>query len=178
MKFNSYITEQESKANIAAMLFMMEDNLNEENLEEGLKDFMHKMGLHTSKSKGLIDYFIGFTKNAGKLIIAAMKDDKAEVKRIADLLTREEVLDFLLKLDTVTMHLVTGPIHMIDAVTGWHIGAAVKQATQKAGAVLSDIWKYIGELKIKISSTFDKTKTKILLRNLHKLEDSLPKETK
>jgi len=153
----------------------MESNLNEDLLEEGLKDFLHKMGIHASKTNGLIDYFIGFTKNTGKLVLAAINNDRAEVKRIAGLLDRATVIDFLLKLDQVTLHLVTGPIHMIDAITGWHIGAAIEATAKKAGTIISDIWKYIKEIKAKIEGNFDKTKAKILLRNLNKLETSLPK---
>ena len=68
-------------------------------------------------------------KHIGKVIWYAMKaavgneEDKQKLIRIIKetKISSSQLIDFLLKLDMLTLHAITGPIHMIDAVTGWHL---------------------------------------------------------
>jgi DNA recombination-dependent growth factor C len=43
------------------------------------------------------------------------------------------------------MHFITGPIHMIDALTGWHVGANIKKDTED---VITRVKKAIGHLSV------------------------------
>jgi len=175
MYFKNYIIQENIKSQVASIAYIMsQDNLNEEVLDEGLKDFLGKIGLQAHKGKGIIDYLGMFTKLAGKMILAAIKDDKETVKKLAQEITKEQVLDFLLKLDQATLHLITGPIHFIDAVTGWHIGPALGHAAEKAGDILAQIWKAIKEIKDKIVLVFDQDKQKKLIKQLNYLENAIP----
>ena len=90
------------------------------------------MGLHVKKGKGLIQYFAAFTKGAGAMILAMLKGDTDKVKAISKTVKKQDIIHFLLQLDQATLHLVTGPIHMIDAITGWHIGADLGALTKKS----------------------------------------------
>ena len=53
------------------------------------------------------------------------------------------MLDFLLKLDMATLHVLTGPLHTIDAITGWHLWANVKdkadQGLKKAKEAIDNL---------------------------------------
>ena len=135
------------------------------NMNEGFDDIkaksaklIHKLGLHTNQQKGIIQYLTSFGSVAGKLMLAAIKGDTESVKKIIDTtkVTKEDFLDFLLRLDAVTMHFVTGPIHMIDAITGWHIWANIKDKTQTIETKISQTLKYLDDLKNSVSADIKK----------------------
>ena len=186
--FKSYIIEtqkEQVQTSVLSYLFLMEnieqisqvDNLNESDiisLEEGFGDFLAKLGLKAHKGKGLIDYAKQFAKGAGKLIIAATQGDKKKVKEIANSIEKEDVINFIMQLDQATLHIITGPLHFIDAVTGWHIGANLKHAGTKVKDILKQIWEYLTALKSKIPQIFDTEKEQKLLGHLQDIENSLP----
>jgi len=128
MRFKEYLKETtETQVKILTLLYLAEndslvesydiENLSEmqkELLTESIKSWLEKVGLSIEKGSGLIDYVTQFSIGVGKIILAAIKGDKDEVKKIAKKVTKEKVLDFLLKLDLITLHIVTEPIHIID----------------------------------------------------------------
>ena len=183
--FKKYLKEQETtqllEQNIMLLVYTMElpkvsSGINEALLTEGsINDFLSKFGLKFHKEgPGLIDYIKDFVKGTGKIFVAALKGDKAEVKRIMQSVTKEQIIDFLLKLDTVTLHILTGPIHMVDAITGWDLWADIEKVSKKAGNLVQDIWKVIKELKDKIHKALDDARKKSVLGCLGKIEDMIP----
>lgn len=154
---------------IETVVFMEEFN----QLDEGISDFkdrikgiLPKLGIHAHKTgPGLIQILGKAGSTMTKFFWYAMKaatgdeEAKAKVKELANKeIHKEDVLDFLLRLDTVSMHLVSGPIHMIDALTGWHIGAHTNKVKdgitikiKKAIEYLEDVAKTaVGRIKQKI----------------------------
>lgn len=82
--------------------------------------------------------FAQLTMKAGANIVKliwyaakAVKGDaeaKAKVKELASTeIKKEDVLDYLLKLDALSLHMISGPIHMLDALTGWDIMVKMKK---------------------------------------------------
>ncbi len=157
------------KTEIATLLFIVENESrldemlleSEEKLEEALSDFLGKFGLKIHKGDGIIDYLMKFSKGAGKLLVSAIKGDKEQVKKIASSLDKGQVIDFLLKLDMATMHLVTGPIHFIDAVTGWDLSANLKKVAKEAGNVFDKIKTLFKDLKDTAKKVFTQNPEKI-----------------
>jgi len=150
---------------------LVESYLNEANVNDYLKKFglkFHKEG------PGLIDYIKDFVKGTGKIFVAALKGDEKEVKRIAQQVTKEKVLDFLLKLDAVTLHVITGPIHIVDALTGWDLWANVERGVEDAQSLVVDIWKAIRDLKDKLQRALDDRRKKSVLSCLNKIEGMVP----
>ena len=96
------------------------------------------LGLQVHGSnKGLIQIMLSAGKDITLLFWYAMKamkgdkEAKAKAEEIAKKeVKKEDVIDFLLKLDTLSMHLLTGPIHMIDALTGWHIAPRIQKKSK------------------------------------------------
>lgn len=106
-------------------------------IKSTLFGFLKKGGVHAAKeNRGLIEILARAGKHIGLTFFHAIKASRGneESKLILknDLLKKKvkksDVIDVLLKLDTLTMHLFTGPIHIIDALTGWHIAADVVHA--------------------------------------------------
>jgi len=138
MRFDDYLSEDKQLDKLLEVAMFMEefDYMNEGigDFVKKVKGFLPKLGLHASKSgPGLIHML----KNAGttmaKFFWHAMKaatgnkESADMVKQLANKeIKKEDVINFLLKLDTMTLHLVTGPIHAIEAATGWHIGVHIK----------------------------------------------------
>ena len=131
----------------------------EEGIEQTINKYLQKAGVKVHTRKGLIQYLISAGKGLGKLFLAALKGDKEEVKKIAKSVKKEDVIDFLLKLDTVTYHLLTGPIHMIDAVTGWHIWAAIEDKI-KNSTFLDKLKQALQKAKELVKTAFSKEKAK------------------
>ena len=180
--FKQYLNEKTIiEQDLMLMVYSMEqyDLMNEgqERLDEmSINDFLGKFGLKFHKEgPGLIDYVKDFAKGIGKIFTAAVKGDKAEVKRIATSITKEQVMDFLLKLDQATLHIITGPIHFVDAITGWDLWADIEKITKKGKDLLSDIWKALTELKNKVKKAFDPQRLTSLLAQITALEDMIPK---
>jgi len=149
-----------------------ESELSDELLESKFHNIVKKTGLHLSKNKGLIDYFISAGKGIGMMIAAAIQGDSVKIKEIAKTVKKEDLIDVLLKLDQATMHFVTGPIHLIDAITGWHIGAAVGKATE---TTITQITKAVKTAKEIISDKVQNTKLKNkMLSNIVRLEKLIP----
>ena len=173
------ITTYSIEESIAAITIasMFDGSLYEaEALDEAAGGILQKLGLEAHKTKGLIGYIKSFTTGIGKIVIAALKGDKEKVKEIASTVKKEDVIDFLLKLDMATLHLVSGPIHTIDAITGWHLWAAVKSVAAKAGSVYDEIKKAIDVIKQKITTLIDKPKREQMLKPISDLELALGDE--
>lgn len=185
IKYSEYMElTNEMEDRISLLMFLSENSqtINESNLSrmserqvaEGVNDWLNKVGMKLHKGDGIIDYLRGFTKGAGKLIMAAIKKDKEEVKRIAGTLDKAKVVDFLLKLDMATMHIVTGPIRFIDAVTGWDLMANLKHVAVKAVDMLKIFYDAINKVKSSINHVLSGDKQKSMLKIADNLAYNMP----
>ena len=94
-------------------------SLNESSLKNALQNVIDKSGLKIHKTDGLLDYFVSFATGAGKMILAAIRNDKEEIKKLSKEFDKAKMIDFLFKMDMVTLHIVTGPLHIIYAYRDW-----------------------------------------------------------
>ncbi len=170
MRLSNYLNENKTDIDniIEIAIFMEEYN----QLDEGIGDYtkrlkglLAKAGLHASQGgPGLIQMLAKAGTTMTQFFWYAMKaatgdeEAKKKVKELANKEVKKETLmDFLLKLDQVTLHMLTGPIHAIEAITGWHIGVYYKvasKATEKIRTAIShleDVAKTVtGKIKQKI----------------------------
>lgn len=180
-KFQDYLKGRELEESIKQILVLQEMTLTESELlfgdvlNEGVFDkVLKKTGLHVERNKGLIQYLGRAGKNIGKLVIAAIRRDTATVKTIMQSVKKEDLLDFVLKLDQATLHLITGPIHFIEAVTGIHIWAHVKAKAEAAGHVLDAIKSALQRVRdglVKVVT--DTSRQKKLLKRVGQIEKGL-----
>lgn len=165
--------------NLHLFLYVMENDYEhtEQELTEGVNDWLEKAGLKLHKGKGLVNYLADFTKGAGKLIMAAVKGNKQEVKKLSSSIDKAEVIDFLLKLDMATFHIVMGPIHFIDAVTGWDLKANLKQHVSKAKDYLAAFKEAIKKVKESITKIATGHKKQRLIQHVDFLDKSVADAT-
>ena len=88
------------------------------------------------------------------------RDARGEVKELLKKkVTKEELIDFFFKLDTLTLSILTGPINIIDALMGWNI---IKTLKDKGVTPDQRIKDAITGLSRSIETLPDKLKRKIL----------------
>ena len=150
-----------------------ESTINEtaENIVEGLNDKLNKLGLKIHKGSGILDYIKSFATGVGKVFLALIKGDTVKAKEILKTLKKEDVLDFIYKLDLGTLHLFTGPLHMIDAWTGWDLSANIKTHMAKAQSLAQVFKDAVIKLKDTIVNGFSGKQQKNLMKHAQALEN-------
>jgi hypothetical protein len=172
MRLENYINENHDLAIIIEMAMLVDDDMslneafNVSDLKSMGKGLMKKLGMHGHKTgDGLIQVALKSGKVMAEFVYHALRgaagneDSKARVQELARKeITKEQFMDFLLKLDMATLHLVSGPLHAIDAWTGWHIWAHIKSGTETA---LMKAKKAISDLATAAKSANDTVKVQI-----------------
>ena len=145
LKEHIYKTEQkEAVASLLEFIVFMEEGedliLSEargESVKAGLGKIAGKLGVSAHGRKNLLKLIASVGKNTGLALVYAvrshMKHPGAKEKLEGILKTaniKSELTDLILRLDALTLHLLTGPIHIIDAITGWHLGADIQDKTK------------------------------------------------
>ncbi len=147
-----------------------------------MNSLMKSSGLTTHKSgEGLITTALKSGKIMAEFIWHTLKaaggneKSKERVKEIANTkISKEDFMDFLMKLDMATLHLIMGPIHMIEALTGWHIKASIKTKVDTATTKAKDAIKNLIDLA-KTANDTTRKKMKSLISGVAKIfgvEDS------
>jgi len=180
MTFKDYnankISQIQIQEKISALLFLSEidtSTMNESDITESFSDWMNKFGLKIHKSKGVIDYIKQFSSVAGRMLLAAIKGDGEKVKKIALELSREDFVDFLLKLDLITLHIISGPVHFIDGLTGWNISANLKHVATTSKEYLKLIYDGIENVKHGVKNLFSRGKQKKLMKRIQHIEQGI-----
>lgn len=178
MRFDNYLKNNDAISLIEIGMFFDDNMLNEGQWTDKLKGALKSVGFKAHKSgPGLIQIISSAGKHIAKLMwysFKAAKGDEEAKKMVKEIAKKEiqkgELVDFLLKLDTLTLHLLTGPLHMIEALTGWHIWSDIKKSTKDlkkraedaleqlknistglAGKAKDALLNYIGKIKSLIS---------------------------
>ena len=150
MKFKEYMKHDQDVQTMLEWAIFIEDYSDSDKLDEGVVDsiksikskmapLLKKAGIHVSQGDGLIQYFWKTNKNIARLIYHGFRafhyndeESKKRIKEIMKSVKKEDLMDVLLKLDQVTLHMLTGPLHVIDALTGTHIMPDLNRKTLPA----------------------------------------------
>lgn len=149
--------------------------LDEAQLMDKITSGLSKLGFKTHKGKGLIHYLAAAGKAMGSLFWALIRGDKNKIKEITSKeIKRQDVLDFLYKLDLATLHVVTGPLHLLDAITGWEIvpamGNKLAGVSKKVVQTFKDAFQFI---KDKATSVLDQSVMKPFIKKVSDAEQLL-----
>ncbi len=155
-------------------LILLEQMDPNEPLNEGVNDILGRFGLELEKkSPGVIEYTLKFSKGIGKLIWFAIKKDKKGIEKLAKEYNKEMFLDFLMKLDLVTMHFITGPLHFIDGITGWELGVKINDLSTSADKLISKMKNALEKVKQEIAAYFSPTLQPLVLGKVSDIEKLL-----
>jgi len=184
IKFKDYLKEENAsemmEARIAGLVYMLEnvDMMNEssesdEELLEGVKEYLKKAGFKAERTKGLIDYFKSIGTGVGGIFMALIKGDTGKAKEILKTVSKADVIDFLMKLDLGTLHLFMGTVHTIEAWTGWELEAAIQKHVQGAKDIYQTIKIALGKVKDNIVKVLEPKQHKSALSNIQRLEKQI-----
>ena len=175
MKLSNVFDDDRQQILEIALFMSMSPNQLNENVGGGLIRVAKKAGLNIKggSGKGLLSILSKAGKYMGEVMYYAFKahggDREARVK-LKDLLqkrvSKEELIDFLLKLDAVTFSAITGPINIIDAIMGWNTVANIRK---KAVKVDDRIINAIDSLLSSTEDLPDKIKRRVVT-NISKLK--------
>ena len=115
--------------------------------------------------KGLLSYIKDVGVGGAQILYHAFnayyhknEESKEKIKEISKSVKKEHLIDILMKLDVVTLHLVTGPLHVIEAVTGWGIMGAIKNKIEpvekQAKQAINSLENLSSGLDAKLKSQF------------------------
>jgi len=171
MKLDAYLKKQNhdySKDILEIFMIMNHDDLINESID--LNAILQKLGFSFNKEAGLIQILHGAGKHIFSLFKALIiawysgkEEDKQVVRDIIDStdITKEHIVDFLFKLDEVTLHLLTGPVYLLSAITGWkirpidpHKKITVQSIETKIKDAINQLSTITNELPKKIAKNF------------------------
>lgn len=175
-RFYNYVNENDDMISLVEVYHFMEMNT----LNEGTKEWSDKvsnllksMNIQKGPKRGLIEYLRDASMRVSKLlwysIRYSMGDQKAKEK-ISELsrtkVTRSEFMNLLMKLDAVTLGVISSPIRMMDAITGWNLMDAIitdaqdiRDHARRAIESLENIYKSLTDkAKETVRSMIDKLK--------------------
>lgn len=153
--FKNFVTEEKEYGQLLNEITLIVDEPLTEKIN--VQSFLSKVGFSSERhGKGLISILKNVGKHISKTIILAIKayakkDDKSKEDlrvHINKRVSKQEMLDFILRLDQLTLHAITGPIHMIDALTGWHLAADLHSASKTDVVKVKTAIKTLGDVKV------------------------------
>ena len=184
--FKQYLNEKMMlEQDLALLIYSMSidpTRLNENELNEAfdptiLNKYLNKLGLNIQKrtTKNLFDYAKDMVTGVGKIFLLAMEDGGTEeIKKMLKSITKEDVMDFLLKLDSATLGILSKPIDLISKLTGWQIKANLKKIGKNIVDIVQDIYTSLKDIKDKVVQVFRGETKQVLIQNINKIENTLP----
>lgn len=122
---------------------------------------------------GVIDYTKIFSKGVGKIFKLLLLGKTDEAKKILTSIEKEDVLDFLFKLDTITFGLISMPVRIIDAMMGWDLFSEVKDKIKLSKDKINYIHKKFVDLKNEIISNISGDIGKKAVYQLNDIESNI-----
>jgi len=133
-----------------------------------------------SGRKNILALLGSISKNAALALIYAMQaqlgknkeESKQKLKKILSTTNlKAEFVDFIIRADVLTLHMISSPIHIIDALTGYELGDLVREkATGEGRNKLVAAIDFIAKFALqKQGSIINKTSAKKIRKNLNSI---------
>lgn len=174
MKLSPLLYEDDKQRLLELAIFM---SSNSHQLNEGVGDGIlrvaKKAGLKIQNGRGLLQIMATAGIHVSKVVYFAIKahagDDEAkeELKELLNKkVTKEDLIDVFLKLDTLTLGVLSGPINIIDALAGWNIMANIRKQAKTVSKRVNDA---IADLDDSLDDLPEKIRKKVA-NNLAKIK--------
>ncbi len=176
MKFLDYNKELvETQQKILMLSYLAQNQgLNEDLLEEGIKEWLQKAGLSIVKGPSIITYLDDFVSGVGTIVLAAMAGDKHKIKAQMDRFDASDLVDFLHTLDDITLGIISAPLDLIQGITGWNLKATVENGVKSAKRATTIIKSAIQTIRTNISKIAQGDNQKQLMLSIDSLDSNLP----
>ena len=157
--FKRHKEEQKLSDDIYDLIEFMECDL--ETLSEAIdfKSAIKGANLNLKTNKGLIASIIRAGKDISLLFWHSLKvlggNEESRKKGKRKKVSKEDFMNFLINLDMITFHAVSGPIHIIDAITGWDLHHKIISTHNKVKEIQKSVANHLDSIR---SSANDLTK--------------------
>ena len=174
MKLTPLLYEEDRQRLLELAIFMSDDyNQVNEGVGDGILRVAKKAGIKIQNGRGLLQIMASAGVHVSKVLYFAIKahggDDEAkeELKRaLSKKVTKEDLIDVFLKLDTLTLGVLSGPINIIDALAGWNIMANIRKRSKSVSRRVNDA---IADLDDSLDDLPDKIRRRVA-NNLSKIK--------
>jgi hypothetical protein len=176
-KIDDHIVNEDIKSLLNLALLMEED----EDIDEGKmlnksKSVLPNLGISVKKegegifgklkSKEMRKFF--------KQLFKAFRGDedaKSEIKKMSKgSVSKGDIINVLIKLDAVTLHMVSGPLHVLEYLTGWKV-SGIKKAKEVGDRIKTAI-ESLTNLADNLSGKYKKQVTNYIA-NIKRLESGV-----
>ena len=121
-----------------------------ENLKSLIGSISKKLGFAGSGRKNLISLLSSISQNAALSVANAIQAqagrEGAREKLESVLKTsniKSELIDLVIRADVLTLHMISGPIHIIDAITGFEIADKIREKAEIGSEKIKDAVEFI-----------------------------------
>lgn len=105
----------------------------------------NKLGFASNNKKNLIGLLRSIGKTGALSILYAIQaqaGNEGAKEKLTQVLkksnAKSEIIDFVIRADVLTLHLISTPIHMIDAIAGFDIADKIREKAVGGGERLKD----------------------------------------
>ena len=142
-RLQNYLNKNNDISRLIMVSEFIEMDINR--LDEGFSDIkrqlsglLPKIGLGMDFKEGLIHQLSRASIHMSKFVwhifryhITGNQESKEKIVELSQTkISREQFMDFLFKMDILTLSLFTAPLKMVDALLGWSIHPVVKNKTK------------------------------------------------
>ena len=176
-KIDEYLIKEDISSLIDIAIFMEEDNFVDENKAKDVKNVLQKIGIDIEKKdEGIFGKLKKpETREFFKYLLKAFIGDKEAKQKIKEMskgvVSKGDIINILLKLDSLTLHLLSGPIKILALLTGWQIVGVKKKVENMTTRVKKAI-----EVLVNLSTSLagkEKKQVVNFVGNLKRLENKI-----
>ncbi len=174
-RVNLTVTFQENFNSAILSLALLENAIIPNDLNESkLDDILGEFNLQIVKAHpGVLEYLALFTKGVGKFVWYAIKRDKEGIINLMKTFRKAEFMDFITKLDAMTLGLIDLPLDFVSGITGWEIVDSVKIIKNKAERIVNKMRTAIKMLKNQTAIYFIPSVQLIVQKKLDELDNMI-----
>jgi len=137
---------------------VIQEDLMTENLWQKTKDVITDFASQFDMRDSLGKYILKIGNNSGKMLLAAIKGDKERMQELKGRFNREDFFELLYRLDNATLGLLTGPIGLIEEITGIDIKGWLKKQVKSTKKHIQNIISTFDKLKKDVAMVFRPSK--------------------
>ena len=147
-----------------------------EDLKSLVGSVSKKLGFASSGRKNLLSLLSSISKNAALTVVYAIQAQagrEGAKEKLQNVLqtsnVKAELLDLVVRADVLTLHLISGPIHMIDALTGYEIADKIREKAEIGGNKVKDAVELIQKSAQSLSDNQKSRRVKKSLNTIRKV---------
>ena len=168
--FKEHKEEQKLSDDIYDLIEFMECDL--ETLSEAIdfKSAIKGANLNLKTNKGLIAALIRTGKDISLLfwhslkVLGGNEESRKKVKELSrKKVSKEDFMNFLINLDMITFHAISGPIHIIDAITGWDLHHRIISTHDKIIEIQVSVSNHLDSIQASASGLTKKIRKKAIV---------------